>query len=58
MPDEITRMTATSRMKEYTTQTLRRMIREDLDDAVKLGLMNRGEAFDEAIKAALNWKST
>lgn len=57
MPDEMTRMTANRRMKEHTAETLKRMIREDLDEAVNLGLLTKDEAFDEAIKTALDWKS-
>ncbi|MFC3615143.1 hypothetical protein ACFORG_15365 [Lutimaribacter marinistellae] len=57
MPDEMTRMTATGQMRELTIETLHRMVRQDLYEAVNLGLLTKDEACDEAIKTALDWKS-
>lgn len=55
--DEFGRMTAEYQMREFTSENLRRMIREDLEESIKLGTLSPEQAAHQAMQTILDWKS-
>lgn len=54
--DWFSRVSEESAQRRYTLDTMRRMLREDLDEAAKTGLLSRAMIADEAMRVILDWK--